>query len=286
MRQATVNKVLTYSVVDGPGNRLVLFMQGCNFACKTCHNPYTIDPCTHCGACIPACYSDALQMVDGKVVFDETRCDQCDNCLKACPISSSPMVSMLTVADVVEITRQYLPFINGLTVSGGEVTVQLKFVIELFEALKSAPDLAHLSRFIDTNGHLGKDGWARLLPVTDGVMLDIKALDPDKHRFLTGQHNRKVLQSARLLHEAGKLHELRYLVIPGHTDTKAEVDALIALILRLDPNLPIRLNAFQHHGVRGAATSWPKATKPVIETIKSRLFQADIPNVITPALYL
>jgi len=91
--RATVSKILTFSCVDGPGNRLVLFLQGCNFACPGCHNPHTIGICDDCGDCIPACPQEALSLAGGRIAFDPTACDQCDACLRACPISANPMVS-------------------------------------------------------------------------------------------------------------------------------------------------------------------------------------------------
>ena len=65
--RATVSKILTYSIVDGPGNRLVIFLQGCNFDCTACHNPHTIGECNNCGDCVPACHADALSLVDGRI---------------------------------------------------------------------------------------------------------------------------------------------------------------------------------------------------------------------------
>lgn len=283
---ATVNKILTYSLVDGPGNRLVIFFQGCNFTCATCHNPYTVGVCDNCGDCIPACHADALSMVNGKVVFDADVCDQCDDCLTACPISASPMVQHLSVEDILKIARKHRPFLSGITVSGGEATLHLKFILALFEAVKSDPKLAGLTCFIDTNGHLGPQSWARLMPLTDGVMLDIKAFDLATHTALTGQSNAMTLQAARMLHEAGKLHELRFLVIPERTDTKAERDALTSFIRALNPDIRIRLNAFQHHGVRGDALNIPAMGEAGITELARHLKQSGIKNVIVPALYM
>jgi len=283
---ATVNKILTYSCVDGPGNRLVVFLQGCNFDCVTCHNPYTVGVCDHCGICLDACHTQALTMVDGRVVFDAAACDLCDACLDICPISASPMVHLTSVAEVLDIARKHRPFLNGITVSGGEATLQLKFVIALFAAIRADPDLQSLTCFVDTNGHLGTHSWDRLLPVTDGVMLDIKGFDPALHLALTGQSNAKTLQAARLLQAAGKLYELRFLLIPGQTDTRAEIDELTRFVLSLGPDVRVRLNAFQHHGVRGAARQWPRMTEAGTNEIADRLRASGIRQVVTPALYL
>ena len=284
-RQATVNKLLTWSTVDGPGNRLVVFLQGCNFACSACHNPYTIGICDHCGDCISACEPGALTMQDERVAFDPELCTDCDDCLTACPISASPMTRQMSVDDILTIARQNSAFLSGITVSGGEATLQLKFVYELFAAIGADSDLRHLTRFIDTNGHLGTKGWQKLLPVTDGVMLDIKGVDPALHQRLTGQSNEKVLHSARLLHEAGKLFELRYLLIPGQTDSTQQITALQNLANRLGDNIRIRLNAFQHHGVRGPALDWKTMEREGVERAAAQLREAGISDVVTPVLY-
>ncbi|MGR3660990.1 MAG: YjjW family glycine radical enzyme activase [Paracoccaceae bacterium] len=283
---ATVNNILTYSCVDGPGNRLVIFLQGCNFNCPTCHNPYTIGLCNHCGDCVPACHVNALEMVDGRVVFDPTTCDQCDACLDICPISASPMVQRVSVADILEIARKNKPFLSGVTVSGGEATLQLKFVIALFKAIKADPALKGLTCFVDTNGHLGTQSWERLLPVTDGIMLDIKAFDPALHHVLTGQGNAKTLKAAKTVHDAGKLYELRFLVIPGKTDTNIEINHLTNFTLSLGFDIRVRLNAFQRHGVRAEAREQGGITEASMNRIAEHLRKAGITEVITPALYL
>lgn len=285
-RQATVSKILTYSCVDGPGNRLVLFLQGCNFACPTCHNPHTRGVCNDCGDCIPACHTGALTLKGGRITFDAALCDSCDACLRACPISANPMIARLTVDEVLAIARAHRAFLSGITVSGGEATMQIKFVTALFQAIKSDPDLAGLSCFIDSNGHLGVKGWAQLLPHTDGVMLDIKAFEPALHSTLTGQDNRRSRRSAQILAKAGKLYELRFLLIPGQTDSRAELDNLADFAKSLGQGVRIRLNAFQTHGVRGAATDWPTMTRAGVETAALYLREKGLGAVITPAVYL
>ncbi len=284
--RATVSKILSSSCVDGPGNRLVIFLQGCNFNCSACHNPHTIGQCDHCGDCIAACHADALTLVDGKISYVADTCDQCDDCLRACPINANPMVQQYSVEQILEIAHRYRAFLSGITLSGGEATLQLKFVIALFEAIKADPELSGLSCFIDTNGHLGAQSWDRLLPVTDGVMLDIKSFHQPLHKELTGQDNHQSLASARILYAAGKLYELRFLLIPGKTDCEAELNSLIEFVSRLGAGVRVKLNAFQHHGVRGKALDWQKMSETGVIAAAERLRAAGINNVITPAIYL
>lgn len=283
---AAVSKFLTWSVVDGPGNRFVLFLQGCNYRCVTCHNPHTIGVCSDCGACVSVCPSGALTKTGRKVVHDPGPCIACDSCLAACPTRANPMVRRMTVADVLELLRRNAPFLNGLTVSGGEATLHLEFLIELFTAIRAAPDLAYLTLFIDSNGHLPAEEWWKILALTDGVMLDIKAFDPTRHRRLTGADNDLSLASARQLAEAGKLYELRFLLIPGETDRPEEIAALAALAQELGPDTRLRLNAFQHHGVRGPAASWPIMPRDGVEAAAATLRAAGIAEVAVPSVWL
>jgi pyruvate formate lyase activating enzyme len=284
--QATVSKVLSYSIVDGPGNRFVIFLQGCNFNCPGCHNPHTIGQCDHCGDCIPACHAEALSLIDRRISFDPLACDNCDACLDACPINANPMVRQYSVEGILKLVRKYQPFLNGITVSGGEATTQLKFVTELFQAIKSDKELAGLSCFIDSNGHLGASGWEKVLPVTDGVMLDIKSFQAATHKELTGRDNLRSLESAKILHAAGKLYELRFLMIPGKTDCENELRSLVDFVKSLGGSIRIKLNAFQHHGVKGKALGWQKMPEVGVDRAAARLRAAGIDNVVTPAVYL
>jgi pyruvate formate lyase activating enzyme len=225
-------------------------------------------------------------MVDGKICFDSSACDLCDACIEACPISANPMVRQYSVDDILDLVRQHRPFLSGITVSGGEPTQQMKFIIELFTAIKSADEFAGLTCFIDSNGHLGAANWEKLLPLTDGVMLDIKAFDERTHENLTGKSNNRSLRSARILQAAGKLHEIRFLLIPDKTDVDEEVDQLIDFVVSLGPDTRVKLNAFRHHGVKGEALDWETMPQSGVDKTAQRLRAAGINNVITPAVYV
>ncbi|WP_262113583.1 YjjW family glycine radical enzyme activase [Aeromonas sp. Marseille-Q5825] len=286
-RTATVSRWLPFSCVDGPGNRLVLFLQGCNFRCPGCHNPHTIGLCDHCGDCVPGCPSGALTPIDGSVRWQASLCTHCDRCLDACPRSASPKTHQMSVAEVLALLRRYGPLLTGITVSGGEATTQLPFVVALFAAIKAAPDLTHLSCLLDSNGSLGETGWQRLLPVLDGAMIDLKGWRESVHHSLTGQGRERVLASLQLLARAGKLAELRLLQVPGRSDfldARGELDAGLAAFLQTLGPVPIRLNGFRHHGVRGEAMGWQEAAMEELERLSNALKVKGFGPIALPAL--
>lgn len=281
---AIINKILTFSAVDGPGNRLVVFFQGCNLSCLNCHNPYTMARCNECGDCIDHCPVQALRLSPaGTMMWDAQQCDHCDTCLSVCPISASPKTTGYSVESLLEVVRDNLPFISGITLSGGEATTQLPFIIDFLKALRATPSTQHLSCLIDSNGMLGQNAWQRLLPLVDGVMLDIKAWDAQRHIAITGANNQRIKSALSLLLQEQKLAELRFLLIPGKTDFEAANADFVGMLHRLPPSTAIRINGFQQHGVVGSAQAWPAASETDIADLADLLRQNGLCNVKIPA---
>ncbi|KHT65426.1 hypothetical protein RJ45_01240 [Photobacterium gaetbulicola] len=270
---ATVSKILNFSCVDGPGNRLVIFLQGCNYQCKNCHNPHTIGICNHCGDCVAPCPSNALSMSEGHIRWNTELCTHCDRCLAVCPNQSNPKTQTMNVDDILQLVRKHQLFLSGITVSGGEATLQLPFIVELFNAIKADPSLRHLTCMVDTNGSLSQTGWEKLLPVLDGAMVDLKAWQEETHRWLTGRSHHRVMQTIDWLGKHDKLEEVRLLHIPAITDFEQEIDALAHYLSALPARTTIRLNAFQHHGVTGPALEWPPCSASQINAFAKQLTQ-------------
>ncbi|MDH3308255.1 MAG: YjjW family glycine radical enzyme activase [Acidimicrobiia bacterium] len=282
MNTGLVARTIGTSVVDGPGNRFVVFMQGCNFNCVNCHNPSTINLCDHCGACVSVCPLHALEEADGVVLFHAEACDGCDRCVEACPTDSTPMALETSVDQILEQLRPRAAFLSGITVSGGEPTLQLPFLVALLEAIKADPELGRLSAFVDSNGSLDTYGWEKLLPWMDGAMIDLKAFTPVTHRRITGQPNERVIDSIRFLNDRDKLIEIRLLVIEGLTDVKDELRLYARFVRQVNPALPVRLMAYRHHGVRPEGLAWPETRPDAIQRVAAALESQGLTNVVLP----
>lgn len=222
---ATINKIIPFSCVDGLGNRMVIFFQGCNFKCTYCHNPETINKCINCGICVSKCGADALYMKDGNVIWDKEECINCDKCIKICPHLASPKVEEYTVDELFKEVEKVKFFIEGITVSGGECSLNAKFLIELFERVKTLG----LTCYVDTNGSYDflKDNI--LINKTDKFMLDVKSIDSNEHMRITGQPNNIVLKNLKELLNEDKLYEVRTVIAPN-INNRETVDKVSKII--------------------------------------------------------
>ena len=172
----------------------------------------------------------------------------------------TPLARAVTIEQLVDDVRAIAPFLSGVTVSGGEATLQAPFVAAWFAALRADPDTARLTRFVDSNGCADDATWDLLLPVTEGVMLDLKALDVATHRELTGLGNAQVLHSLDRLVAERRLAEVRLLVVPGHNDSEEALRSTGDYLAQHAPSVPVKVIGFRPHGVRAAARHIPAPT--------------------------
>ena len=129
-----------------------------------------------------------------------------------------------SVDEIIEKNKNYKNYIipsgGGVTVTGGEPLLQVKFLIELFKRLKEE----NIHTCIDTSGMFGiTDDIKKVLELTDLVLLDIKHIDDEKCKDLVGSSNKKELEFARYLSDNGIKMWIRQVLVPGYTDDEADL---------------------------------------------------------------
>lgn len=250
MTRAVVNKIIPFSSVDGPGNRTAVFLQGCNFTCQYCHNPETIHLCINCGECVKHCKTQALKIVEGKVIYDSSLCVQCDECIRHCKNLASPKTELLGADETMERIRKNMPYIRGITISGGECTRQTEYLKELLCLAKKAG----LHTLLDSNGSYPFYEDEELLELCDGVMLDIKESDDALHRELTGCTNETVLKNLIFLAEKRKLTEVRTVVLADRFGAEATVRYVAECLQPYlkEQNIRYKIIKYRPMGVRTA----------------------------------
>ncbi len=276
--EGIVTKIIPFSSVDGPGNRTAIFLQGCNLDCRYCHNPETRKECINCGVCVNACPAGALSMESGKVTFDPAKCESCDTCIKVCPNDSTPKTRKMTESEVYEIVKKQMPFIRGITVSGGECMLQPDFIRELFILAKNDG----LNTLIDSNGTVPFKDLPDLMDVTDGVMLDIKAFSNDEHINVTGSGNDAILSNAIFLGKTGKLFEVRSVIAPDLYDCKKSIEEMGDFLLPLYEINPFRIKviAYRPMGVREQYSAMRVPTTGELEEYRDILLNKGFKDII------
>ena len=189
-----IHSTESFGSVDGPGVRFVIFVAGCPMRCQFCHNPDTWN----------------MQVGEQK--------------------SADELLAQALRY------RSYWKDGGGITVSGGEPLLQMDFMIELFQKAKEKG----INTTIDTSGapftreepFFGK--FNELMKYTDLLLVDIKHIDDEQHKLLTGQTNKNILDMARYLSEIGKPVWIRHVLVPEKSDKDEYLKELYKFIKTLD----------------------------------------------------
>lgn len=240
-----VTKVQRMSIHDGPGIRTTLFLKGCNFRCRWCHNPETwrreaqleriAERCIACGACVPVCRTGALRPEEGGIGIDRERCDACGLCAAVCPARAMHLVGREVSADgLMRELRRDVPYFEesggGVTLSGGEPLLQPAFVREVLSRCRAEG----IPTAVETNLSVPSELIEELLPLVGLWMCDLKLADDSRHRRWTGMSNARTVANLRLLGERGVPLIVRTPVVPGVNDTPEAIGAICALLKDLE----------------------------------------------------
>lgn len=182
-----IHSLESFGTVDGPGTRFVVFFQGCPMRCKYCHNPDTW------------------------------------------PLDGGTLMSVSEILEQYERNRPFYENNGGITCTGGEPTMQLEFLTELFEECKKR----NIHTCLDSSGVAFNpdneeivEKYRRLLASTDLVMLDIKHIDEEKHKWLCAQNNSQILKFAEFISEQNVDLWIRHVIVPTITDNDEELERL------------------------------------------------------------
>lgn len=252
-----------FSVHDGPGIRTTMFFKGCNLRCRWCHNPESWSPepqiqyfgekCAGCGDCMSVC-SHGVRIENGKRVGTD-RCIFCRKCEDACMNGALKFAGEeYTVQELVQLALRdmdyYISSGGGVTVSGGEPLLQVPFIRELFQQLKTKG----ISTALDTAGNVDFERFEAVLPYTDLVLLDLKIMDETLHKEYTGVSNRRILENAETLMKLGQRMHIRVPMIAGVNDTMENARALRDFIGEKECVEEVRFLPYHDMGLSKAAS--------------------------------
>ena len=219
MAKGIVFDIKEFTVHDGPGIRTTVFLKGCPLRCLWCHNPEGMDVkpqlmipqngCLHCGKCMRPC--------------SHPECAPFSRCTKICPkglvkIAGTEMDSEPFVAQL----REQAMFFEdgGVTISGGEPTMQPTFLFALLDGL------AGIHTVVETCGYTTPEIFQTVVEKAGTVYLDIKHMDSTVHKKLTGVLNERIQANLSYLIGQEKPFLVRMPLIPGLNDDAENLSAL------------------------------------------------------------
>jgi len=278
-----------FSVHDGPGIRLTLFLKGCPLRCPWCHSPESLAFRTElnwmeikcvgiekCGRCLSVCPHDAVSpgkmksALDGSgeiqlVTVDRSKCDNCGECAKACTSKALYMCGTdYTVDEIMDRVRRDVPFFNrsggGVTISGGECLCQPEFTLEVLKRCKAEG----IHTAVDTTGFVKWEVIESVLPYTDVFLYDIKGIDSAMHKQVIGVPNELILENARKIAANGGKFQIRIPVMPMYSDSAEVFDKIGKFCLELGDAVEV-VQILPYHNLGTVKWERLQTNKPIFE---------------------
>lgn len=248
-----------YSINDGPGIRITIFMKGCPLKCKWCHNPesqsaaaqklYTEKNCIGAQECIAVCPEAALELTPKGIVTDYDACTLCGLCAEVCPTKAMEMSGeMYGVDELMEIIERERIHIDhsggGVTFSGGEPLMHSDFLLKMLKACGEKG----LHRTVDTSGFAATKTLLEVAKHTDLFLYDLKLMDSEKHKKWTGVNNELILKNLKLLAEKGAHINIRIPLVKNVNADEKSVNDMAEFLSSLPGKKPV-VNILPYHNI-------------------------------------
>ncbi len=286
--KALIFQIQKMSTEDGPGIRTTVFFKQCPLKCIWCHNPESIlkikqlewfkHKCIGCKICIETCPKGALNLDEDGMHIDRDNCDSCGLCSDECPSTALHMFGELwdledLYYEVQKDKIYYTQSLGGITVSGGEPTLQPDFILDFLRKCKDNG----ISTALDTCGYASKNIYEKLLPYVDLILLDIKEINSEKHEEYTGVPNTLILENAiwisDYVKQNGKKLWIRTPIIPDYTETEENIKGIGEFIVSKLHNIPERWDLLSFNNLCSAKyerldMEWYLKDIPLVSTDK------------------
>jgi len=203
--------------------------------------------CRKCGRCAEVCSNGAIMIPpEGNLMIDRKRCTYCAKCIEICPHQALELAGKyMTVPELFDEIEKDQPFFRrsngGITMGGGEATMQHEFVAEFLKKCKQH----YIHTAMETCGHIAWEHLEKLLTYLDLIYLDIKHMDSPMHKTLTGVANDFVLDNARKVCSSHPVI-FRIPVVPGINDSYENISATAKFAAAMGENL-LRIELLPYH---------------------------------------
>lgn len=250
-----VFNIQRYSIHDGPGIRTTVFLKGCPLSCTWCHNPEGLsaepeilvvrERCVGCGRCAMVCPSQLAIGSHGEAITDRRDCIRCGRCVLACTAGARRLVGEeIEVEDLLAEAERDRPFYEetggGVTFSGGEPLAQGEFLLASLAGCRERG----LHSAVDTSGCADRDLVVEVAELTDLFLYDLKIMDEERHRALTGGPLAPIVENLRTLDGLDATLLVRIPLIPGVTDDPENLEAVARLVSSLENRHAVHLLPF------------------------------------------